>query len=185
MSRQGIMVVSGIVKEASFQKGEVVIENDILLPVSRVITRKRIRFSIDRNYIRSMNLESKLGSFILATIRPTPGLAMYADGCEDPAMEYQAKGFNMRFSGSFDFDPRGEEKESHVFCAPIKRMEHKIISGKSFVFFDIAWKRSGLVVESGEPNSYRGMKRGVFVTGKLQTTSLGPVYKVQSMDLQD
>ena len=190
LSRPGIMVVSGVVKEVDLSRATVVIENDVLLPCSGVVDRRRIRMVCDLKKIYAMRLNQKIGSFILASVRPSDELVLLEDGGEDDTTEYCASVYNMRFSGSFDFDRRGEQKEEHVFCASIKKITFQKFGDKVYAFFYIQWNKQGypetktLVVRIKNPDSVINMKRGIFVCGAMQKSSLGDVYKIFQMDLQ-
>ena len=187
MSRPGLMVVCGIIKKVDISASEVTIENDVYMPVSRRTERKKLRIGVNRNKISAMKLGEKIGTFILATVKPVTELLLLEDGGEDSKTEYYTMAYNIRFSGSFDFDSLGDAPESHVFCAGIRDKEFATIKGKTFAFLDISWKKSGnleerkLVIQTSRSGveALRDMKRGTFVTGPLQNTSYGPVYKVK------
>lgn len=187
MARPRIQVVCGRVIDVN-PSGQVTIENDCYLPVTEKTEKRRVRFSIGRDKMDSMGLNVATGAPILATVKPEGGLDFLADGGEDDTKEYVTSAYNMRYSGSFDFEQRGNEKEAHVFCGTVEKCIRRTVGGRSFNFITVVWKRCGeterrvLVEESEDDTHVRNLTKGIFVTGPLKrSASEGPIYKVKQI----
>lgn len=136
LSRPGIQVVSG--KVVKIGDADVTIENTCQFtePTSLQETRTMILQS-SADVISRLKL--KLGSFIMATICPNDDTKTLADGLYSN-VQYHARAYNIRYTGAFDFNSAGNQKESHVFCGAI--LDAKALdSGGTLV--KVTWKAYG------------------------------------------
>ncbi len=178
--RPGIIVVSGYVK--SVQPEEVVIENNCYLPESKKLMRKRLRIHFETPNQTAKRL--KINEFVIATVRPTSELIRVWEGRkEDSYEEYAAFGFNVRYTGSFDFPAYGQSEEEHVFCGaiePVKVTRDK--TGRVWSSIHVFWRRAGKTEErqllhpSNISDRMEGIKKCIFITGPEKTGAKGKKY---------
>lgn len=167
-ARPGIVVISGQVRYA--ERGLVVVENNVYLPVSKKFELKQIEISFPENQIAKMRL--KPGNFVIATIKDNdPGLDEVIHGGEVPNKTFYVSGYNIRYSGSFDFAGYGEYDETHVFSGTVKDL---IKNEKGDVNLRLnCWKNGNAI----EYLIYLPAKKATgIITGKKIIVVTGPIY---------
>lgn len=139
-ARPGIAVVSGVVRYA--EHGKVLVENNVYLPVSKKMELRQMEISFPESKLTRMRL--KPGNFVLATIKDNdPALDEVIHGGEVPDKVFHVTGYNIRYSGSFDFDAYSEYDETHVFSGSVKDL---IKNDRGDVNFKLnCWKNSQAV----------------------------------------
>lgn len=168
-ARPGIAVVSGTVRYV--ERGKIMIENNLYLPVSKKIETRQMEIDFPESKVR--NLKLKVGAFVLATIKDDdPALNEVIHGGETNTTVFSVSGYNIRYSGTFDFDGYGNYKETHVLSGKVQ----DIIRGDDgYVKFTLASWKCGQPIESTisiplkrAPGIKDGQKVAV-VTGEFQT----------------
>lgn len=112
MRRPGIIVVHGTVKEVG---EELVIENEYPFPVSGP-GPARVHLQVGPAVA---NMRLKKGASIIASTTDSFDVEMLLDGGETPRRDFALKAYTVRYSGSFDFEARGDQKESHVILGSV------------------------------------------------------------------
>lgn len=170
MRRQGLIVVSGTVTDYSLPRGEIAIENDCYLPVSQATEKRRVRFRINRGEIERFRIRE--GVFLIATVKPTVAMELLFDGGEDDTKEYLTTGYHMRYTGAFDFEPRGSAPEQHVFRAAIAGSTlSRNANGTVFTVTEVYWQKNGqrlsrkLLARGDVRDKMDEIGSGIFVTG--------------------
>lgn len=180
--RPGILVVSGCITAIDKNNDIITIEN-----YSSVAKEKRTCRILCQNK-EAKRPDMFVGSFILATVKSTQQLATLATGGNDGTKVYDTAAYNIRYSGSFDFLPRGIEKEKHVFMGNILSS----YKGHNGYWFTIGWnrmnKRESRVLYAdiaiGEIiNQYlvseENTSRLIFVTSELKKSYQGSYYVIE------
>ena len=111
LNRKGIQVVAGKITEVDEIAETIFITNSD--------SSQQLALQCENNQISKMRL--KTGSNIIATIKPTvQTIAMGEGEFSDsiPAIEI----YQLRYTGSFDFEQTHEDPEQHVFCGDIKEV---------------------------------------------------------------
>jgi len=139
LRRPGILVVSGIVKEINGD--EVVIENDLQLPVSGTVQSGRAHLDVSGTDISKMRL--KPGDTVIASTSDNFLVEMLKEGAESPDKDFYLKAHTIRYNGSFDFDRHGTEKEQHVFSGTVVSAQSGRSRDKIYTRMVIAWKKNG------------------------------------------
>lgn len=136
-ARPKIVVVTGRV--VKIESNKVMIENDLYQPVSKCIAKRWMEISFEPHKITSMKL--KKGSFIIATVKDNDiALQEVISGGESDTMVFVVTGYNLRYSGTYDFDGYGEYRETHVIVGQVEDIR---ILDNGYVTFSILCFRRG------------------------------------------
>ena len=184
LRRPGIIVVSGLVTEANGD--EVVIENDCYLPVSQRTEKRRCRVQFPAGRARSLSLTE--GAFVIASVKDDFRVEMLMEGGETPDREYRMAGFQIRYTGPFDFARHGREKEQHVFSGSILSSRSGGSEGRFWTLATIGWKRRGeaecrdvVLWGKDKPPACETGRRTILVTGERREQDGRPYYHAAKM----
>lgn len=186
--RPGILVVCGTVTEV---KGDgLVIENNYPFPVSGP-QPARVHMQADEKKLA--NLRLKNGAFIIASTTDAFEVEMLLDGGETANRDYNLTAYNIRYNGSFDFDERGLQKESHVILGScVSAQLGKSKNGQQLLVCHISWQQLGLsrvakVCLFGDTVKPENIlkKRVAAITGPVKQTERGTIYIAKELILCD
>lgn len=177
LSRPGIQVVCGTVVESRPEDNEFVIENDVYFGGRKQTEKRRIRI----HSFQTERMKLRPGVNVIASIKPNEMLYALYDGVDLPVLTYDADAFIIRYTGAFDFDTMGLEKEAHVFAANV--MSNKQLNNGGNII-TISWKRNqGSEVRTlYAPVDIKNKlsNKAVFVTGAPQKTKAGSLYCIKN-----
>ena len=126
LNRKGIQVVAGIVAEVDDVAEIIIIKNSD--------GSQRLALQCENGQISRMRIKSN--SKVIASIKPTVQTIAMAEGelvDAIPAIEL----YQLRYTGSFDFEEKGSEPEQHVFCGDIK----EVVEAENGILVKMQWMR--------------------------------------------
>lgn len=181
--RSGIVVLSGTIISIDKDEQSIIIENYC----SVVNEIRRCKIHVHKN--ETARPDMTVGSFILATVKSNQPLAILATGGNDGVHFYESDGYNIRYSGAYDFAPRGIEKEQHVFLgSPLSSYQ-----GRSGTWYTIGWtknqKRETRVLYADRATAERindylsdgSSSRLVYITGEKKLSERGSYYVINQV----
>lgn len=174
MTRPGVQIVSGEVVNYNCGSDIVTIENDVNTAKGKVKKQLLLRSS------QITRLKPKLGVHLVASIRPTELTIALSDGAYLHQVEFPVDAYVVRYTGSFDFEPIGNEKETHVFCGSVLG---GTMTSNGGCIARVLWKKNGMNEERRvyAPMDIRFLKKAIFVTGAPRQSSSGPVYCIRTI----
>lgn len=174
LNRPGVQIVSGTVVDYSCGSDVVTIENDVNTAKGKVKKRLLIRSE------QVGRLNPARGVHLVASIRPTELTIALSDGAFLNQTVFPVDAYVVRYTGSFDFEPAGNEKETHVFCGSVLG---GTLTSNGGCIAKVLWKKNGQNEERRvyAPMDIRFLKRAVFVTGAPKQSSSGPVYCIRTI----
>ena len=185
MRRPGLLGLTGRITDLP-SPHMVTISGEVELPVSR---KKEIRSAnIWFPRLNAGKMKLKIGDMVVCITKDNFSVEMLFDGAETPSKVYDLKGYEIRYTGIFDFPEKGETKEQHLFCGQvISSVITKGRSGKALTVTDIHIRSAGknetrTVIEAGSNLRKEGDMIHV-VTGPPAWSDGRAFYPVQAINL--
>lgn len=186
LSRPGIMVISGKVIDVDPVVGKVVIENDgIRKDQSRV--KRKCAIYCSPYSVQNMKLQN--GDSIMASIKPNRDMELFADGIDNGVDLFEVRGFTLRYTGSYDFPPKNNLPEEHVFSGDISLL--KVLPAKDgflYTMINVDWFKKGirknalLLLKGDYGVELYDVPRAIFRTGGL-VKGTKPFYWIKKITL--
>lgn len=166
--------MSGEVVNYSCGSDVVTIENSVNT------ARGKVKKQLQLHSEQITRLKPKLGVHLVASIRPTELTIALSDGAYLHQVAFPVEAYVVRYTGSFDFESMGKEKETHVFCGSVLG---GTMTSNGGCIARVLWKKNGTNEERRvyAPMDIRFLKKAIFVTGAPKQSSSGPVYCIRTI----
>lgn len=172
VNRGTIVALSGEVSDAT--DNVVSVTGMVKMPVTGAIKKKICHIKFDKS-LAYMHL--KKGAHVIVTARPGFDVqALLNDGMESALEEYDLKGYNIRYSGSFTFSKFRDLPEENIFSGNVENYQ---FTSKGWTIITLSYKSKNILKNVQLVVFYKYVPTGeeIFVTGEGSTGSKsGVVY---------
>ncbi len=181
LHRPGVIGCQGKVMEIA-SPHEIVISGDVELPVSHRTEERAARIFCPKLNLERMRLN--VGDSVVCLTKDNYAVEMLFSGAETPNREYKLTGYEIRYSGEFDFPRNGEIPEQHIFYGQVIESGTIEKSGRVFTVHKIHIRAAGenrqkILLESGNQVRKTGETISVVTGAPLMGSSI-EIYPIQA-----